>query len=133
MPGLQSVASATVTPASSSAPRVRVGRAGAELDARQQGGDRVAAGERVDVGRGEVGAVVDARRAEFDRELHARAGRELVAVHAQPEAGALAPAFSTARASSASNACALAGSQNTSIHRAYGAHASSIGPVTSAT
>jgi len=43
------------------------------------------------------------------------------------------PAVSTARASSASKACGLPGSQNTSTQRACGAHAASISPATSAT
>ena len=133
MPGLQSVASATVDPGVEQPAGVGVRRAGGELHARQQRGDRVAAGQRVDVGVGEVGAVVDARRAELDRELHAGAGRELVAVHAQPEPGGPAGRAASARASSPSKACGLAGSQNTSIHRACGAQAASIGPVTSST
>ena len=64
-------------------PRVGVGLARRELHAGQQRRHGVAAGERLDVGVGEVGAVVDAGRAELDRELDARALAQLVAVHAQ--------------------------------------------------
>ena len=81
-PGLQSVASATVTPASSSR---RASGYGDRVE-NSAPGSRVAtvsrAGQRVDVGVGQVGAVVGAGRAELDRELHARPGAELVGVHA---------------------------------------------------
>ena len=73
------------------------------------------AGEGVDVVVGQVGAVVDRGRAHLDREPHARAEAELVAVHAQAEARRRAPASSTARDWSASNAPS---SQKTSIQRA---------------
>ena len=68
---------------------VRVGRARRELDPGQQRGHGRAGGadERLDVGVGEEGAVVDARGPELDREPHARPRRELVAVHAQAEPG----------------------------------------------
>ena len=71
---------------------------------------------------GEVGAVVDAGRAELDRELDAGAVAELVAVDPQPEPRAR-PASSTARASSSVKACAECGSQKTSTQRACGAAA----------
>src|SRR5207237_5502183 len=67
--------------------RVRIRRAGGELDAWQQGRDRLSGGERVDVGATEVAAVVDASRAELDGEPYSWAGRQLVAVHAQLQAG----------------------------------------------
>ena len=72
------------------AARVGVGLAGGEVGGGEKGGDGVAVGERVDVGVGEVGAVVDRRRAELDGELDARAGAELVAVDAQAEPGGAA-------------------------------------------
>ena len=77
VPGLQSVASATSTPASRRRAPVRVGRARRELDPGQQRRDRRAGGadERLDVGVGEEGAVVDARGAELDGEPHARSRR----------------------------------------------------------
>ena len=53
-------------------------------------GDGLAAGERVDVGVGQVGAVVDRGGAELDRELHAGPGAELVAVDAEAEPGGAA-------------------------------------------
>ena len=85
LPGLQLEASATVAPASSS----RAGRGqrlpGGQVAGGQQRRDGVGAGQGVDIGVGEVGAVVDARRAELDRQPHARACAELVAVHAQAE------------------------------------------------
>ena len=73
--------------------------------------------------------MVGRRRAELDREQDALARAELVGVDPglSPRAR---PAVSTARASSTPNAPR---SQNTSIHRACGAHASSISPHTSAT
>ena len=89
-PGLQSVASATGTPASSSRRASGIGRPGRELRARQQGRDRRRPGQRVDVGVGEVGAVVDAGRAELDGEPHARARAELVGVQPRPPARARA-------------------------------------------
>ena len=45
------------------------------------------AGERLDVGVAEVGAVVDRRAPALDRQLHTRAVAELVAVESQPESG----------------------------------------------
>ena len=89
MPGLQSLASAIETPARPQPGGVGIGRPGAELHAGQQRGDGVArrVGQGVDVGSAQVGAVVDAGRAELDREPHARARTQLVAVHAQPEPG----------------------------------------------
>ena len=96
-------------------------------------GSRVAtvspAREGVDVGVGEVGDVVGGGGAELDRELHARAVAELVGVHARGQPAGL-PAARIARAWSPSKAPR---SQKTSIQRACGAQASSIGPVTSAT
>ena len=78
------------------------------------------AGQRVDVGVGQVGAVVGAGRAQLDREPHARArgraGWRGSAAPARPRC----PAVRTARAWSASNAPR---SQNTSTQRAYGAAA----------
>ena len=67
--------------------------------------------------------MVDTGRAQLDGQLHARAGAELVAVHPQPQPGRAGRPSSTARASSPSKACGDAGSQNTSIQRAYGAAA----------
>ena len=131
MPGLQSVASAIATPAEQ--PRaVRIGRSGRELDAREQRRHRRIrrCGERVHVGVGQEGAVIDAGCAELHRELNTGARPELVAVHPQVEPGPR-PAARTSRASSPSNAYGDAGSQNTSIQRAYGAAAVSIAPVTS--
>ena len=106
---------------------VRLGGAGGELGAGQQGGHRVAAApERVDVGVGEVGAVVGGGRVEFDGELDAGAVAELVGV--DPRMQALGtPAVRIARAWSPSKAPR---SQKTSIQRACGAQASSISPVT---
>ena len=75
MPGLQSVASATLTPASSSR---RASGYGERVENSTPGSSVatvVAAGQRVDVGVGEVGAVVGAGGAELDGELHARARR----------------------------------------------------------
>ena len=114
-------------------PRVRVGRAGGELDAGQQGGDGVAAGQRVDVGVGQVGAVVDAGRAQLDGQ-RARPGPAASWLPCtRSPSPAARPGVSTARASSPSKACGLAGSQNTSTQRACGAQAASIGPVTRST
>ena len=42
-------------------------------------------GQRVDVASGQVGAVIDRRRAGVDRDPHARARPKLVAVHPQPQ------------------------------------------------
>ncbi len=94
VPGLQSVASATGTPASSSRRASGYGRPGRELDTGQQGRDGGATlgtyriGEGVDVGVAEVGAVIDARGAELDGEGHPGTVPELVAVHAREQPGA---------------------------------------------
>ena len=74
-------------------------------------GSRVATvsppGERVDVGVGQVGAVVDARGAQLDGQ-RARPGRGRAGCRAPAGPGPAArPASSTARASSPSNACGL--------------------------
>ena len=87
VPGLQSVASATVTPASS---RRRASGYGDRVENSTPGSrvaTVVAAGQRVDVVVAEVGAVVGARGTELDGEPHARAGRELVGVHPQAQPG----------------------------------------------
>ena len=132
MPGLQSVASATVDPGVEQPAGVRVGRAGGELDAGQQRRDGVRPPrQRVDVGVGQVGAVVDAGRAAARRRAaRPGPGAELVAVHPQARARLAAGRAAPRRASSPSNACGLRGSQKTSTHRACGAQAASIGPVT---
>ena len=88
------------------------------------------AGQRVDVGVGQVGAVVGGGGAGLHRDLHAGPGAELVGVHPGDQARGRGPAASTARASSAPNAPR---SQNTSTHLACGAQASSIGPQTRST
>ena len=127
VPGLQSVASATVTPASSSR---RASGYGERVENSTPGSSVatvVAAGQRVDVGVGQVGAVVDAGGAELDREPHARARPTSWLPCTRSPRPAARPAVSTARASSPSNACADAGSQNTSTQRACGAQAASIG------
>ncbi len=76
----------------------------------------------------EVGAVVDRGQAELGGEQDARARAELAGVQPCPRRPYAAPAASTARAWSTSKAPS---SQNASTQRAYGAAASSIGPVTS--
>ena len=133
LPGLQSVASATVTPASSSRRASGYGERVENSTPGSRVATVVAAGQRVDVGVGQVGAVVGAGGAQLDRELHAGPGGQLVGVHPQPQPGGAARRSSTARASSPSKACADAGSQKTSTQRACGAQAASISPVTSAT
>ena len=114
------------------APRVGVGRAGRELDARQERGHGGARRVRPAPRRrlGQVGAVVDAGRPELDSELHAGPGPSWLPCTRSPSP-ASRPATRTARASSSVKAWDECGSQKTSIHRAYGAAASSIGPVTS--
>ena len=89
MPGLQSVASAMDDTGVEQPAGVRIGRAGRELDPRQQRCHRRVrrADERLDVGVGQEGAVVDAGGAELDGQLDPGPVSELVAVHAQPEAG----------------------------------------------
>jgi hypothetical protein len=56
---------------------------GAELDARQQGGHGglVSRGQRIDIGVGKVGAVINTGRTQLYRELDARPGSELIAMH----------------------------------------------------
>ena len=87
LPGLQSVASATVTPASSN--RLASGH-GARVE-NSAPGSRVATvsgpGERLDVGVGGVGAVVDRRRPELDAELDTAAGAELTGVQSRHQTG----------------------------------------------
>ena len=97
-PGLQSVASATVDPGVEQPAGVRVRRPGGELGTGQQGAPTVvgASGQCVDVGVGQVRAVVGAGRAQLHRELHARARAELVGVH--PHAAARRPARGQDRA-----------------------------------
>ena len=114
------MASATTAPASSKPARVRVRRAGGELGPGQQRGHSGRTGQRVDVGVGQMGAVVGAGRAELDRELRRpgrrRAGWRGRGAAARPPcrpAGRPAPG----RASNAPR------SQNTSTHRACGAAA----------
>ena len=85
-PGLQSLARATVTPASISRRASGYGWRVENSTPGQQRRDGVAAGERGDVRVVEVGAVIDGCRAQRDRELHALAGAELVAVHARQQA-----------------------------------------------
>ena len=88
MPGLQSVASASDTPAASSraasgyGERVQNSTPGSSV-ATVVSAPRPARRRR----RRQVGAVIDAGRAELDRQLYPRSGAELVAVHAQAEAG----------------------------------------------
>ena len=108
LPGLQSVASATVDAGVEQSAGVRVGRAGGELDRRQQRGHRRRPREGVDVGRGQVGAVVDARRPELDRQPHAGAGGRAGCRARAARGPAAARRSSTARDSSSSKACALA-------------------------
>ena len=85
--------------------------------------------ERIDVVVGGIGAVVHRRRAQLDREPDARAGAELAGVQPRVEPGGRARREDV-RASSTSKAPR---SQNTSIHRACGAQAVSISPVTRST
>ena len=127
---MQSLAIATRDAGVEEPPRVGVGLAGRELHAGQQGGDGAAVGQRVDVGVVEVGAVVDRDQAELGGQPDAGAVAELVGVQPSAQAPGGARLGASARAWSASNAPR---SQNTSTQRAYGAQASSIGPVTSAT
>ena len=84
-PGLQSLASATVTPASISR---RASGYGWRVENSTPGSSVATvsrAGERGDVVVVEVRAVVDGCRAQRDREPHALAEPELVAVHARQE------------------------------------------------
>ena len=129
-PGLQSVDSATVAPASRRRRASGYVGAGGELRAGQQGGDRVAVRQGVHVGVGEVGAVVGGGRVQLDGELDAGAVGELVGVDARDAGPCALPAVRIARAWSPSKAPF---SQKTSIQRAYGAQASSISPVTRST
>ena len=46
-----------------------------------------ASASAVDIGGGQVGAVVDAGGAQLDGQLYAGTGAQLIAVHAQPESG----------------------------------------------
>ena len=85
--------------------------------------------ERVDVGVVEVGAVVDGGEAELGGEPDAGARAELVGVEAAPQTCGRSGREDGARLVGVEGA----GSQNTSIQRAYGAAASSIGPVTRST
>ena len=129
-PGLQSVASATVTPASISRRASGYGDAGGELGARQQGRDGVAAGERLDVvvGRRGCSGRPRRRRPRPRPALPAPCSSWLACMRgSRPRA---IPARRISRAWSASKAPR---SQNTSIQRACGAQASSIAPVTRAT
>ena len=89
MPGLQSVASAIDTPASSSR---RASGYGDRVENSTPGSSvatvvPAAPDQGVDVGVAEVRAVVDAGRAELDGELDAGARAELVAVHPQAQTG----------------------------------------------
>ena len=128
-PGLQSLASATADAGVEQPAGVGVGLPGRELDAGQQRRDGAGVAQRVDVVVVEVGAVVDRDQAELGGEPDAGAGAELVGVQPAAQPGA-APAARTARAWSTSKAPR---SQKTSIQRACGAAASSIGPVTRST
>ena len=110
--------------------RVGVRLAGRELDAGQQRRDGVAAGQGGDVVVVEVGAVIDGCRAQRDREPHALAGAELVAVHPRQQAVRDAGRRGSRRVSSGVKAPR---SQNTSIQRACGAQAVSISPQTRST
>ena len=80
----------------------------------------------------QIGAMVDARRAQLNGQPYARTGPELIPVHPELQPAAR-PASRIARASSPSNACGEPGSQKTSIQREYGAAAVSIGPATRST
>ena len=86
-PGLQLVAIATRDPGVDRPAGVRIGLPGGEVGGRQERGNRAASGERRDVVVGEIGAVVDRCGADLDRELHAWARAELIAVHPQSESG----------------------------------------------
>ena len=133
LPGLQSVASATVDAGVEQPAGVGVRRAGGELDAGQQRGDvRPPASASTSAS---VRCVQWSALAAPSSTASCTPGPadELVGVHAQLQPGGRGRRVSTARASSPSKACADAGSQNTSIQRAYGAQAASIGPVTRAT
>ena len=89
LPGLQSVASATVAPASMSRLGVRIPRARGEFGAWQQRGDGGAcrACERLDVVVGGIGAVIHRRSAQLDREPDARTGPELAGMQPRIETG----------------------------------------------
>jgi hypothetical protein len=129
VPGLQSVASATVTPASS---RRRASGYGERVENSTPGSS--------------VATVADDASASTSAAVRNVQWSTLAAPSSTPSRtpgpaascpactrtprAAARPASSTARASSASNACGEAGSQNTSTQRACGAHAASIGPVT---
>ena len=86
-PGLQSVASATVAPAPSSR---RASGYGCLVENSTPGSSVATvadAGERVDVGIRQVGAVVGRRGLRLDRDLHTGAVAELVGVHPRLEPG----------------------------------------------
>ena len=85
-PGLQSLASATRDAGVEQPARVGVGLPGRELHAGQQRGDRAGVAQGVDVGVGEVGAVVDRGQAELRGEQDAGARAELVGVQPAPQA-----------------------------------------------
>ena len=104
-------------------------RAGRELRAGQQRRDRVAGGERVDVGVGDVGDVVGGGGAELDRELHARAVAELVGVHARGQAALEAGGEDRARLVAVEGALLAEDVDPAGVGRAGVEH----GPVTSAT
>ena len=110
--------------------RVGIRLPGREVCRREEGGDGVAGGQRLDVGVVEVGAVVHRCRAHLHREPDPGTGAELVSVHPQAEARRTRPASRTARDCSASKAPS---SQKTSIQRDNGAQAVSISPQTSST
>ncbi len=86
--------------------------------------------EGVDVRVVEVGAVVDGDQPELGGQPDARPGAELVGVQPAAQPGGRAGRRGSARAWSSSKAPR---SQKTSIQRACGAAASSIGPVTRST
>ncbi len=109
---------------------VRVGLAGREVGRRQEGGDGLRPGQRLDVGVVEVGAVID-RRGVRARPPAARPGPGRAGCRGPAARGpASRPASSTARDCSASKAPR---SQKTSIQRQCGAQAASISPQTSST
>jgi hypothetical protein len=78
VPGLQSVASTTVTPASSSARASGHGRPARQVGHREQGRDDARRGERLPILGSQVREMVGARRSELGGELRARAVLQLV-------------------------------------------------------
>ena len=77
---------ATVAPASITPPGIGIRLSGAEVGGRQERGHCVASGERFYVVVIEVRAVINRSASGVDRQLHTRAGTELVAVKAEAEA-----------------------------------------------